>query len=623
MEEERRKMQESILGLFNKKMKNAAEQSQEEKVEAQEEKEEKENEVSPPDCPVGNEIKNVTIEAKVERELRAEMEETKAEPQDENCLIRKIIEIPICNFGPGCKCNPDLSEITNQSKETDKGKEKRKKRIKKVAKKHGPFEYNLKVDFHDANSNFYQLLSSEDEEDQYSYVEEEDESDSSSNIDYKESEEDENEMKNAAVGNTEYEGSESNSFISTFSEDEVEIVEESENVCDNGPVAEEPPERDTAEVEAEGRDWEVVEDCADGSGEKLGMISPDQSEHFEEVKMDNLINDGVDEESKFDLDPDDNVSDFNDVYHVKEEEEQLEMAFTKVDLPHDTDEADLTELTISEDKTENVDEENITADTAGNICQLDEDIALIAEEQITQITDNCRDQRSELPSQYEQLQEAQCKKEGNTSNVLQLENKEKDAEQREGRTKSDDLTLDSNYKFAKRESDSFKHSHTRLDSKYTKKNKPKSCDKKVNKDLNMKSKYIARKEKKINGNNCVQNCRDIFNLLQLEEARDLELKADWERRSPGSLSLSEAELSLGTPSKSSPLPPISKLKEKRPEAEAEPRGPPSWSRVENSPLNILEDLHNDVTQADSADKWLRSSTPANTLPKLQRKLNLG
>ena len=57
MEEERRKMQESILGLFNKKMKNAAEQSQEEKVEAQEEKEEKENEVSPPDCPVGNEIK--------------------------------------------------------------------------------------------------------------------------------------------------------------------------------------------------------------------------------------------------------------------------------------------------------------------------------------------------------------------------------------------------------------------------------------------------------------------------------------------------------------------------------------------------------------------------------------
>ena len=122
--------------------------------------------------------------------------------------------------------------------------------------------------------------------------------------------------------------------------------------------------------------------------------------------------------------------------------------------------------------------------------------------------------------------------------------------------------------------------------------------------------------------NCVQNCRDIFNLLQLENSTELELTADWDRaQSPGAFNLSEDVRSL-TPSKSSPLPPISKLKQGKSSSRPQPRVSPAWTRVESCDISFLSDLEDDRPPAE-ADKWIRSSTPANTLPKLQRKINLG
>ena len=116
-----------------------------------------------------------------------------------------------------------------------------------------------------------------------------------------------------------------------------------------------------------------------------------------------------------------------------------------------------------------------------------------------------------------------------------------------------------------------------------------------------------------------QNCRDIYNLLQQEDCHDFDLKAGWDRRSPGVLSLPDSN--LGTPSKASPLPPISRIEKKsgKNSDQCEPARSPSWSRVESCDLSFLEEGQD---RTDTLDKWLRSSRPANTLPKLERKLNV-
>ena len=69
-------------------------------------------------------------------------------------------KLPGCNSGPGCKCSPDEIGEKNLHKTTHRQNSVNDKKPKlKTA-----FEFCLKVDFHDKQSNFYQLLSSEDEE---------------------------------------------------------------------------------------------------------------------------------------------------------------------------------------------------------------------------------------------------------------------------------------------------------------------------------------------------------------------------------------------------------------------------------------------------------------------------
>ena len=165
-------------------------------------------------------------------------------------------------------------------------------------------------------------------------------------------------------------------------------------------------------------------------------------------------------------------------------------------------------------------------------------------------------------------------------------------------------------------------SNTRLESKYTNKRikqKPKSVNITNGAKVKLESKTTRNRKKTNNGAKGVQNCRDIYNLLQQEDCHDLDLKAGWDRRCRGVLTRQENNLS--TPSKSSPLPPISRVQRRsaKKSEQFEPVRSPSWSRVESCDLTFLEDVED---RTDALDKWLRSSRPANTLPKLERKLHI-
>ena len=168
IEEEQRKMQESILALFNKREQNKAEREAKE-MEAKSQ--------------LQKDIENVSIDKEVEQKVREDLGQIKDE-QD-----KKKVEVPICNYGPGCRCNPEIKEDIFDQLEA--GKEPEAPTVKKKRKKrnrNNPFEYNLKVDFHDANSNFYQLLSTEDEDSYSSESSEstEDDAENSSNTAAKE-----------------------------------------------------------------------------------------------------------------------------------------------------------------------------------------------------------------------------------------------------------------------------------------------------------------------------------------------------------------------------------------------------------------------------------------------------
>ena len=178
IEEEQRKMQESILSLLHRK---------------ERERQEKMCDSVPEKSQLEKDIEQISIDKEVEKKVREDL--------GQNEHDKKRIQVPICNYGPSCKCNPVLPEdifdqleagkepgvkakeesISNSEqkekeesnlktepststevviKENEQPKRRRRRSNLRTA-----FEYNLKVDFHDANSNFYQLLSSEDEDD--------------------------------------------------------------------------------------------------------------------------------------------------------------------------------------------------------------------------------------------------------------------------------------------------------------------------------------------------------------------------------------------------------------------------------------------------------------------------
>ena len=471
-------MQESILGLFSKRNKKTEEPVQVEETEKEEEATEQKDAIE-------KEMEIIEAKTEVKSEEKTDLEKKEEDDYDE---IRKkrIIQIPVCNFGPDCKCNPDLSELMKESEI----KEKPKKKIRKVAKRHGPFEYNLKVDFHDANSNFYQLLSSEDEDEQYEYVEEDEEDDISSTIDYKESEELTNEVKSVVNEVTEDEESESNSFISTFSEDEV--AKESKDICDNvdGEVEEEEEEEEEPVPDIdEGQTSDNQHREESETLEENLEIKTNVSEHLEEVMINNLVADDDDGGSSNDTDPGKEETETEEVYNLNVEKDDSTMVFTIVDLPH---ESGRNEVTVEEDKTEDCHTNGITAD---HNLQLDNDIgkvATIAEEKINQVNDSCRETILNVPSKLPRGDD-EC------DSPVELDFRVKAQElvdYDDNEAKTEVTVPDIKPQKVKSEKQD-KMSTTRLDSKYTRRRAKAKCpDRKVTGNVNLKSKNIERNKKK-------------------------------------------------------------------------------------------------------------------------------
>ena len=87
IEEEQRKMQESILSLLHRK---------------ERERQEKMCDSVPEKSQLEKDIEQISIDKEVEKKVREDL--------GQNEHDKKRIQVPICNYGPSCKCNPVLPE---------------------------------------------------------------------------------------------------------------------------------------------------------------------------------------------------------------------------------------------------------------------------------------------------------------------------------------------------------------------------------------------------------------------------------------------------------------------------------------------------------------------------------
>ena len=87
IEEEQRKMQESILSLLHRKEKARQEQM---------------TESVPEKSQLEKDIEQISIDKEVEKKVREDL--------GQNELEKKRVKVPICNYGPSCKCNPVIPE---------------------------------------------------------------------------------------------------------------------------------------------------------------------------------------------------------------------------------------------------------------------------------------------------------------------------------------------------------------------------------------------------------------------------------------------------------------------------------------------------------------------------------
>ena len=240
IEEEQRKMQESILSLLHRK---------------ERERQEKMNDSVPEKSQLEKDIEQISIDKEVEKKVREDLGQNEHE--------KKRIQVPICNYGPSCKCNPVLPDdifdqleagqepgvkVETSSKPEQTGKETpsletesklvkdngEPKRRKKRKNYRTAFEYNLKVDFHDVNSNFYQLLSSEDEDDEPATGEATEDSSEESYIEMKDTLKEQEVQQHDENSEEECE----NSFISEMSDEKIPCNDESldEKECEQSEL---------------------------------------------------------------------------------------------------------------------------------------------------------------------------------------------------------------------------------------------------------------------------------------------------------------------------------------------------------------------------------------------------
>ena len=631
-------------------------------------------------------IEQISIHKDVEKKVREDL------GQDQEKEEKKKIEVPMCNYGPGCRCNPEIKEDMFDLIEAGKqpevhGEESKKKKKKKNLKT--AFEYNLKVDFHDANSNFYQLLSSE-EEDCTVIEEEESEEESSDNSHCDQMT---NEEKAETIVEEENETSD-DSFITEYSDVEevdtinIENTKQTESIAEESINAEDSPDPEEEKVASvdmteyfivNSRREETLRNdesnCADegiknepNSEEVLPSKGEesDASEIVEKNTKDAII-ESINEALE-------NVSEYKQTVFGERNQSNHDVSSIAIAI-HDIATVESTEE-IPDEKEEKISvHKDIEVDS---FVFVEKDMPKNENVLFTKVQKHKKTDEKQGPVTPISLRKI-CEDSGGNSSEMELykplveENKTK-MNSKYTSNKEDSILeekkkvkLDSKLSSKGEEKDT---NNVDLSSKYQYTNQKQEKSKKDRKPTHLKSKYVSPKqerstenmskanfhkmaslpnqredisikyydrykkppqksekvvEAKVTANFAKSNCRDIMNLLQQESSMDLDLHPDWNRATTSPFPLENRSRPSSSTGRPSPLPPIVSMrdvKNRRETNRVEKINPPNWKRVPVE--NIIdhfdhEDDHEEVS--DQNDKWLRSSTPANTLPSLLRNGN--
>ena len=596
IEEEQRKMQESILSLLHRK---------------ERERQEKMSNPVPEKSQLEKDIEQISIDKEVEKKVREDLGQNEHE--------KKRIQVPICNYGPSCKCNPVLPDdifdqleagkepgVEENSKSEDKVKEETSaiktennvakeepKRRKKRRNFRTAFEYNLKVDFHDANSNFYQLLSSEDEDDVQTGEDNDEESSEESFVEMQATLEEIIDNKDDKM---ESEEEDENSFISEYSDGKERYNNESANekgnteseLCKADSFEDNSSQRATQNCDDE--DVIIVEDIVEFVSDDIDTKLTFAVEKVEEItnvtpmKASSEKKDSTKYEENYieEVEPGhtksmnlghQSIQSNEDITHNITQDQNHEplqsILKTKCDRAEEIEEEKtekILSIPVSTDKEELVmpafDSQigNLEA-TIGKTEQEQDDVKTLLLKATSnspreEHQENTKDRKEiDLGGQVKSKEVAECSQE--RDNGVLMGKKRSRSKRRKTRVKSADLKLSS---------------------------KQINCDKDGRKErlvLNERSMVKLVKDVGECTENKIKfprsNCRDIMSLLQQENSDDLNLYPDWKRRKDrGDFPMSKVDRGHEKPL---PLPPISQALRKRADNTESVTMAPDWTRA--------------------------------------------
>ena len=598
IEEEQRKMQESILSLLHRK---------------ERERQEKMCDSVPEKSQLEKDIEQISIDKEVEKKVREDL--------GQNEHDKKRIQVPICNYGPSCKCNPVLPEdifdqleagkepgvkakeesISNSEqkekeesnlktepststevviKENEQPKRRRRRRNLRTA-----FEYNLKVDFHDANSNFYQLLSSEDEDDDLVTGDDNEESSEESYIEVEATPAEPDVIPNE----TEDSGEESeNSFISEYSDNKrtcndesleekgMRISEFNEEISKNDETIQE------ATQNCDNEDEIIVEDIVDFASD-IVTKNNDVFGKEEETSVTTL--------KTFDEKVDSIEHEVANT--AKTEPEQAQSRKLSLQDKNENQKQEPLPFFV---KTENIGKEK-TEETTKNSLSMsvskdDDKIVLPLKDLDSQTLKLANFANNENTKNEEEDDKSLLLKAKISSSVKEQEEKPKEEEKaviggeckyslkEESVQKKDQVDLRGNkVSRSKRRKERVQSANLKLSSKKI------NCDKDRSKNkLEMNERSMVKPFQDVDegGKSKLMfprsNCRDIMSLLQQENSDDLELCPDWKGRDIDDFPTLTTPGNRGQ-DRSLPLPPISQTMRNRASKAEDDIIAPNWTRV--------------------------------------------
>lgn len=610
IEEEQRKMQESILSLLHRK---------------ERERKEKMCDSVPEKSQLEKDIEKISIDKEVEKKVREDLGQNEHE--------KKRIQVPICNYGPSCKCNPvlpddifdqleagkepgakesgtkesgakedsnsspDLKGETNlktnlkvELKENEQPKRRKKRRNLRTA-----FEYNLKVDFHDANSNFYQLLSSEDEDDER-VTEDEMESSDDSYIEMEATLE-EPDVKQNENDNSEEESE--NSFISDNDNDTVNGNDD-KRFCSNESLDEKgqgPSELNKKEVSIKDESVQETTQICDNED----VIIVEDIVDFASDKIDTKIKDSVEKEDETRVTPNETFGEKKDfIKHEvanNEESKQRQAQSRRLSLQENEDiktkdqSQELLEIYLKSmaDDTDKEAKENTEQSLSIPLSTDEDQIVLPDEESTFQISKIRNIATTENTEQEEETVKSCLLKEKIPKNLREYQEAPTDREEPDigrevqcfekgGSVKKKDHVVLMGKKVcrSKRRKERVHSANLKLSSKKINCDKDRSEDKLEMIERSMVKPFQDFAEKGISGLLFPRsNCRDIMGLLQQENTEDLNLFPDRRRRDREDFPTSSSKDHVSP----QPLPPISHAMGNRESVTENVIMAPNWTRV--------------------------------------------